>query len=110
MGHRQVGKSTVVKQVINDTSIPCQLFLADNVPATNSVWVLNCWAAVRSLQNIKNYDSILLVIDEIQKITNWSEAVEWDDDIFNNRNIGVIDCQQPRDVRKRVVRFLVRMF
>ena len=32
MGARQVGKSTVVKQVLKDISIPYQLFSADNVP------------------------------------------------------------------------------
>jgi hypothetical protein len=39
-----------------------------------------------------NYSSMILVIDEIQKISNWSEAVkkEWDDDTFNNRNIKVL--------------------
>ena len=36
MGPRQVGKSTVVKQVVQDLSIPYQLFSADNVPASNS--------------------------------------------------------------------------
>ena len=35
MGPRQVGKSTVVKQVVQDLKIPCQLFSADNVPASN---------------------------------------------------------------------------
>ena len=37
MGPRQVGKSTVVKQVLNDLDIPYQMFSADNVPTTNSV-------------------------------------------------------------------------
>ncbi len=80
MGARQIGKSTVVKQVLNDLTIPYMLFSADNVPATNSAWITDCWAAVRSLKESKGYESIVLVIDEIQKIANWSEAVkkEWD--------------------------------
>lgn len=92
MGPRQVGKSTVVKQVLKELDIPYQMFSADNVPATNSVWVANCWEATRSLQKNKGYESIVLVIDEIQKITNWSEAVkkEWDDDTFHDRNIKVL--------------------
>ena len=36
MGPRQVGKSTVVKQVLDDLTIPYQLYSADNVPATNT--------------------------------------------------------------------------
>ena len=34
MGPRQVGKSTVVKQVLQDLDAPYQLFSADNVPAS----------------------------------------------------------------------------
>lgn len=92
MGPRQVGKSTVVKQVVQDLTIPYQLFSADNVPASNSAWVSNCWAAVRSLKQNKGFESIILIIDEIQKIQNWSEVVkkEWDDDTFNDRDIKVL--------------------
>ena len=68
MGPRQVGKSTVVKQVLEDISIPFRFFSADNVPASDSGWVSNCWAAVRSLKASKGHDCIILVIDEIQKI------------------------------------------
>lgn len=92
MGARQIGKSTVVKQVLKDLNAPYQFYSADNVPATNSAWISNCWAAVRSLKDSKEQDSIILVIDEIQKIANWSEVVkkEWDDDTFYDRNIKVL--------------------
>ena len=88
MGARQIGKSTVVKQVLKDIDIPFQFFSADNVPATNTAWISNCWAAVRSLKDNKGWDCAILVIDEIQKIANWSEAVkkEWDADTFNDNN------------------------
>ena len=36
MGPRQVGKSTVVKQVLGEIDTPYQFFSADNVPATNT--------------------------------------------------------------------------
>ena len=92
MGARQIGKSTVVKQVLKDLSLPYQFFSADNVPATNTAWISNCWDATRSLREVNNWESIILVIDEIQKISNWSEAVkkEWDNDTFNDRNIKVL--------------------
>lgn len=92
MGARQIGKSTVVKQVLKDIDIPFQFFSADNVPATNTAWISNCWAAVRSLKENKGWESAILVIDEIQKIANWSEAVkkEWDADTFNDNNIKVL--------------------
>lgn len=92
MGPRQVGKSTVVKQVLQDLDMPYQLFSADNVPASNTAWISNCWAAVRSLIENKGLESIILVIDEIQKVSNWSEVVkkEWDSDTFHDCNIKVL--------------------
>ena len=92
MGARQIGKSTVVKQVLKDLDAPYQFYSADNVPATNSAWISNCWAAVRSLKESNGWDSVILVIDEIQKISNWSEVVkkEWDDDTFHDRDIKVL--------------------
>jgi len=92
MGARQIGKSTVVRQVLKDLDAPYQFYSADNVPATNSAWISNCWAASRSLMESNGWDSIILVIDEIQKISNWSEVVkkEWDNDTFHDRNIKVL--------------------
>lgn len=92
MGPRQVGKSTVVRQVVHDIDMPCQMFSADNVPATDGAWISNCWAAARSVRQAKGYASIILVIDEIQKISNWSEAVkkEWDADTLTGADIRVL--------------------
>ena len=92
MGPRQVGKSTVVKQVLKDINIPYLFYSADNVPASNSAWISDCWAAIRSLKENKNWNDVVLVIDEIQKIANWSEVVkkEWDQDSFNDINIKVL--------------------
>ncbi|MBD5308840.1 MAG: ATP-binding protein [Bacteroides sp.] len=92
MGPRQIGKSTVVKQVVQDIAEPYQFFSADNIPASNSNWLSNCWSAARSLMTNQGLDSMIIIIDEIQKIANWSEAVkkEWDDDSFHNRNIKLL--------------------
>lgn len=92
MGPRQVGKSTVVKQVLKDLDLPWQFFSADDVPATDRRWISNCWDAVRSLKANKGWKTAIIVIDEIQKIANWSETVkkEWDDDTFHDRDIKVL--------------------
>lgn len=92
MGARQIGKSTVVKQVLKEIGLPFKYYSADNVPTTNSAWISDCWSAVRSLKNSNGWNSAILIIDEIQKIGNWSEAVkkEWDSDTFNNVNIKVL--------------------
>lgn len=92
MGARQIGKSTVVKQVLKDLYLPYQFYSADNVPASNTAWISDCWETVRSLKRNNGWESAILVIDEIQKIPDWSEAVkkEWDDDSFNDKNIKVL--------------------
>lgn len=92
MGARQIGKSTVVKQVLNDLTVPYQFFSADNVPASNIAWISNCWEATRQLKKNNDWENVILVIDEIQKIANWSEVVkkEWDNDTFHDNNIKVL--------------------
>ncbi len=92
IGGRQTGKSTVIKQVLAECGQPFQLFSADEVPTSDKSWISNCWASTRNIMDGQGLDSMLLVIDEVQKITNWSEAVkkEWDSDTFNDRNIKVV--------------------
>jgi predicted AAA+ superfamily ATPase len=92
MGPRQVGKTTVVKQVLQDLEKPYLFFSADNVPATNTEWIAGCWQTVRAKMKSQNLGEIIVVIDEIQKINDWSSAVkaEWDADTFNNLNVKAI--------------------
>lgn len=92
LGPRQIGKTTVVKQVLNDLGAPFRLFSADNVPATQTSWIADCWNTIRTQMRVENRQSFVLAIDEIQKIKNWSEAVkkEWDADTFDDVDIKVI--------------------
>ena len=103
MGARQIGKSTVVRQVLGDLVLPYRFFSADNVPATNGLWIADCWNAVRSLMKVNGWLCCVLVIDEIQKIQNWSEAVkkEWDDDTANGRDIRVLLLGSSRVLQER---------
>lgn len=92
VGPRQIGKSTVVKQVLHDIEIPYLFYSADDVPASNRAWIADCWAAARSVKESRKHSEFILVIDEIQKISNWSEVIkkEWDSDTFNDCNIKVL--------------------
>lgn len=92
LGPRQVGKTTVVKQVLKDLGLPFQLYSADSVPATQTGWISDCWNTARIQMRIENKPEFILVIDEVQKIKNWSEVVkkEWDADTFNDINIKVV--------------------
>lgn len=92
LGPRQVGKTTVVKQVLKDLGLPFQLYSADSVPATQTGWISDCWNTARIQMRVENKTEFILVIDEVQKIKNWSEVVkkEWDADTFNDVNIKVV--------------------
>jgi len=92
VGPRQIGKTTLVKQVLEEITIPFFHVSADNVPATQISWVSEVWDTVRVKMKAENVSEYLLVIDEIQKIQGWSEVVkkEWDSDSFANVNIKVV--------------------
>lgn len=91
-GPRQVGKSTMVKQVLQETTIPHMLVSADNVDKANSAWIGEMWATARARMKASNAAEFLLVIDEVHKLDNWSEAVkkEWDEDTLNDLNMKVV--------------------
>ncbi|MDR2816983.1 MAG: ATP-binding protein [Proteiniphilum sp.] len=91
-GPRQVGKTTMVNQLLPKLSIPYVSESADAVSAANSAWLMQVWETVRLKMKASGASEYLLVIDEIQKIDNWSEVVkrEWDKDAREKINIKVI--------------------
>lgn len=92
LGPRQVGKTTMVNQLLQKLSLPYVYESADAVSATNSVWLTQVWETARFRMKAANVPEYLLVVDEIQKIENWSEIVkqQWDKDTRENINIKVI--------------------
>ena len=91
-GPRQVGKSTLMDQVLEVVTIPHTLQKADSVNPGDTNWIHRIWESVRLTMRSQGQNEHLLVIDEIQKIHNWSEAVklEWDWDTSNKVNIKLI--------------------
>lgn len=91
-GPRQVGKSTLVQQMLRDVSMPYTLENADGVNPEDTDWIRRVWESVRITMQLQHEEEHLLVIDEVQKIDNWSEAVkrEWDKDSREGRNIKVV--------------------
>lgn len=92
LGPRQVGKTTMVNQLLSQLSIPYINESADAISATNSAWLMQAWETARLRMKASGASEYLLVIDEIQKIDNWSEAVkqQWDKDTREKVNIKVI--------------------
>ena len=92
MGPRQVGKTTLVSQMLAHLKVDNLFETADAVPASNSLWLEQVWENARLHMDQRNAEEFLLVIDEIQKIDNWSEIIKrcWDEDSKNARNLKVI--------------------
>ena len=92
LGPRQIGKTTVVRQVLHDINKPQLYFSADDTAVAGSAWLASCWTAARLEAQTHPDAGCGLVIDEIQKVPNWSETVkrQWDDDTWNERNIKVV--------------------
>jgi predicted AAA+ superfamily ATPase len=79
VGARQTGKTTAVVQALEKVSVPHRFVSADDPMLTSSEWLQNEWAQARS---IAKSGETILVIDEIQKVRNWSGVVKllWDED------------------------------
>src|SRR5574344_1378319 len=92
VGARQVGKTTIVKQYCQNLSTPHSMFTLDTVPNTNGSYISDCWDGVRMQMKVKNQKEHIIIFDEIQKVTNWSEYIkkEWDADSWNDVNIKVV--------------------
>lgn len=92
MGPRQVGKTTMITQLVKEIKSPYQFESADAVPASDSFWLTTLWQNARLKIQNESIAEFLLIIDEIQKIDNWSEIVKklWDEDTKLNLNIKVI--------------------
>ena len=84
VGPRQVGKTTLIKQLLQETNILNHFVTADDMYTTDSTWIKREWDNVRLKMRQGNRTEALIIIDEIQKAPNWSEAVkkEWDSDSF----------------------------
>jgi predicted AAA+ superfamily ATPase len=79
LGPRQVGKTTLVNQLSEGLKLPYHYASADLVILQNSSWIKIQWDLARTMAG---QQPGLLVIDEIQKIPNWSNQVKalWDED------------------------------
>lgn len=92
VGPRQVGKTTLIKQLIRKIKIPYIFVTADDLYAADTAWLRREWSNARLQLTQSDKKEILFIVDEIQKVPNWSETVkkEWDNDSFFDTNVKVI--------------------
>lgn len=90
MGPRQTGKTTAIKQAVHASGLPYRVASADSASRLTGEWVTLEWLQARSLA--KREGAAVLVLDEIQKVSGWSETVKslWDEDSWNDLPLLVV--------------------
>lgn len=81
-GPRQVGKTTLVQQVLAECDRPHVFVSADEPALRDAAWLAAQWERARLLAKDAGKGGAVLALDEVQKIPGWSEAVKrlWDED------------------------------
>ena len=87
-GARQVGKTTLVRQVTDHAEVPVHFVSADEPMLRDRDWLVAQWEAAR----FETDQEGILVVDEIQKVEHWSETVKhlWDEDTRKGRELKVV--------------------
>ena len=87
-GPRQVGKTTMIQAVLLASKTPSHYASADSAEALGRGWLEQQWEVARALPG----GAGILVVDEIQKISNWAETVKkcWDADTRAQRRLHVV--------------------
>lgn len=91
-GPRQVGKTTLVGQLLAAIDVPNHSISADGVANASATWLDQQWETARLKYRQSGASAFLLAIDEIQKIPNWSETVKanWDADTRAGLPLSVV--------------------
>ena len=91
-GPRQVGKTTLVQQVLADAECPHLLVSADEPALRDAAWLATQWERARLLAQDAGKAGAVLALDEVQKVPDWSEAVKrlWDEDTRHRVPLRVI--------------------
>lgn len=91
-GPRQVGKTTIVKQVLHALSIPSLYITTDGADRNDREWFARNWSSVRTRVLQEKYSEFILAIDEVHNIHDWSKLVktEYDYDTYHDIPIKVL--------------------
>lgn len=89
-GPRQVGKTTAVTQVLEAWRGLFHYATADLPAPPQPAWIEQQWETARLRAQVGR--PVVLVLDEVQKISRWSEIVKrcWDEDTRRKRDIRVV--------------------
>lgn len=91
-GPRQVGKTTLVSQVLEKLDGRHVFVSADEPSPGDTAWLAAQWERARIAASEAGRAGAVLVLDEVQKIPSWSETVKrlWDEDTRARRPLRVV--------------------
>jgi predicted AAA+ superfamily ATPase len=89
-GPRQVGKTTLVRQAVASAGLPAHYVSLDEPGLRDTGWLAAQWELARHLAHSPG--GACLVLDEVQKLPAWSEAVKrlWDEDSTSGCALQVV--------------------
>lgn len=90
-GPRQVGKTTLAQQVLGRLGFPSHYASADDPAGRDRAWIEGQWDLGR-LRAAEGRKGGLLVLDEVQKVPDWSEVIKrlWDEDTSSGLALRVL--------------------
>ena len=92
-GPRQVGKTTIARQVMDSVSLPVHFATADEPTLRDRMWIAQQWDIARlKITDRGQKKGALLILDEAQKVSEWSDTVKrlWDEDTRSGLSLKVV--------------------
>ena len=91
VGPRQVGKTTLARQLMEDVAMPSLYATADTPLPPGPEWVETQWRQAQ-VKAAAAKGPVLLVLDEIQKVRGWSEVLKrlWDASVAGENRIRLL--------------------
>lgn len=89
---RQVGKTTMARQVLEMLGLPSVYASADGPWLEERLWIEQQWDQARLEARSAPSAGALLVLDEVQKVSGWSEVIKrlWDEDTAAGVSLKVL--------------------
>ena len=89
IGPRQVGKTTLIQQALQAVDEPFLYASADEPSLKGPGWIEQQWELLRLKAGA---NPCILVLDEIQKLEDWSETIKrlWDEDNISAQQIKLV--------------------
>lgn len=84
VGPRQVGKTTMARQLAEESGMPFVYASADMPLPPGPEWIESQWGLARLKH--REEGSVLLILDELQKVRGWNETLKrlWDEEKSQN--------------------------